>query len=142
MAPALRWNFGWLESGGAMPLAEVGAAGGVGDPQPVLAVREIDPGLPDRNVKPVLFQRPQERHLDVEIVLVEGLVDQVLRERRHLLGRHDGLELALGRRAPRDTDDLADPAGFHFVQVLLRRQTPELVRGLAGRDSVSEQYCH
>ena len=52
--------------------AQVVAARAVGVPERVAAVGEVDARLADRHVQAVLLQRPQERHLDVDVVLAEA----------------------------------------------------------------------
>ena len=68
------------------PLAEQVAAGLVGVPERVVAVGEVDARLAGRGAQAVLLERPQERHLDVDVVLVE-LVDRLGLPLGHLVGR-------------------------------------------------------
>ena len=61
--------------------AQVVASRSIGVPQRIATVGEIDPRLTNRNVPAVHLQRAQERHLDIDVVLVE-LVDHLRLPRR------------------------------------------------------------
>ena len=61
-----------------MPLRRLPRPAALAHPERIAAVGEIDARLADRDIVAVLLHRPQEGHLDVEIVLAEGVVDQVL----------------------------------------------------------------
>ena len=95
--------------------AEVLPAGLVGAPKRIAAVGEVNARLPDGGIEAVLFERPQERHLDVTVVIVV-LVDHLRFPRRHLVFGDDfALDLELGGLPPTDADHLAEPRAFHLV---------------------------
>ena len=91
-----------------------------------MRVGEIDARLADIDVQAVLLHRTQKGHFDVDIVLVESVVDELGLPLGHFrLGDDFSGVFEFGRRAERDAGDLADPAGRHFVAILLDRQPPE-----------------
>ena len=120
-------ELGMARVGRSDAVTEILAPRIVGHPQRIAAVGEVDPRLPLRHVQPVLLQRAEERHLHVQVVLAEGVIDERVAERRHLVCGHDLPVASLGGRAPRYADDLPDPAGLHLVAVLPDRQTAELL---------------
>ncbi len=108
--------------------SQVVAACEVGVPEFVAAVRKIDPGLADRYIEPVQFQRAEECHLDVQIVLME-LVDHLRTPCGNLIGRDDFAQpLEFGRTTNGHSGHLAQPPGFHLVQVFADRQPAEFGR--------------
>ena len=88
-------------------------------PKGILAVRKIDPRLTYRDVQTMLLHRAQERHLDVQVVLTERVVDHVGRPFRHVaFGNNPSAISELRRRAPAYAGDLPDPSALHLVAVL------------------------
>jgi len=109
--------------------AQIIPAGPVRAPERVAAVGKIQTRLPNGNVQAVLFERAQERHLDVEIILAERVVNHRGLPNRDLVGGDDSIpELELRRGAPRHPRDLPDPAGFHLVPVFRQRQAAKFRR--------------
>ena len=104
--------------------AQVLAPGVVRAPERVAAVREIQARLANGGVEAVLLERAQESHLHIDVVLLEGVVDQGRLPDRDLVQGDDLiLELELGRRAPRNAGHLAHPTGLHFVAVFRQGET-------------------
>ena len=108
-------------------VAEVRPAGIVRRPKHVLRVGEIDARLADIDIQAVLLQRTEKCHFDVDVVLGEGIVDEAGLPLGHFgFGNDAMIVLEFGRRAERHAGDLADPAGRHFVAILLDREPPKL----------------
>jgi len=106
-------------------------------PKRITTIGEVDPRLADRYVHAVQFQRSQEGHLDVDIILPE-LVDQFRFPGGHLIFRNNlALVVKFCRPAPADAGHLPDPAGLHLVRVILNgdpanRRLAESIRLAAG----------
>ena len=85
-------------------------------PETVPAVGEVNARLTRTDSHAILEHRRHERHLDVEIVLIERLVDQRRIPYRHRrLVDELSLPLELGRTAVGDADGLTDPRALHPV---------------------------
>ena len=107
--------------------AQAVAAFGVGVPEAVLGVGEVDGGAALRDVVAVLLHRMEEGHFDVDVVLIEGVVDHVRCPGFPVGGGHNlVLILEFGGCAPGDARDLADPGGFHFVAINAHGKTAHI----------------
>ena len=87
-------------------------------PEHILAIREIDPRLTDRDVEPVIFEGLQESHFNIQIVLPKRVVNHLRTPRRHIpLGDRFIGPPKFCRGAPTDAGDLADPPSFHLIAI-------------------------
>jgi hypothetical protein len=75
----------------------------------------------------------RERHLDVEVVLVERVRDALRRPRRQVALDDLPVRLELGRRAEGHADHLARPAAAHLVLERRPRQLPHRCPRLQSR---------
>ncbi len=122
------------------PLPEVLPRRHVRVPETIPAVPEVRAGLPVRGTGPVRLQRLEERHLDVDVVLVNAVGDELRLPLPQRPGDWLPIRLELVDRAVAHADHLPGPTPTQAIAEGLDRQGPCL-GGTRWRDACSN-YGH